>query len=55
MKIRLSYETEQEKESFLYFMAVLDKEWNLKRLKDPKPKEGQKRKYVYIQFESKSL
>lgn len=53
MKIRLSYETEQEKQSFFDAMAILDKDWNLKRLKDPKPKEGQKRKYIYIQFENK--
>lgn len=54
MKIRLSYETDQERDDFLDAMAILDKNWNLKQIKDPKQKENSKRKYIYILFEKKT-
>ena len=53
MKIHLSYETESEKDAFYKAMELIDKDWILKRLKEPKQTENKKYKHIYILFEPK--
>lgn len=53
MKIHLSYETEAEKEAFYKAMELIDKDWNLKMVKEPQKSDNKKYKHVYIQFVAK--
>lgn len=53
MKIHLSYETEAERDIFYKAMELIDKDWNLKMVKEPQKTDNKKYKHIYIQFVAK--